>query len=136
MYRQAIVIILLSLAVLPFEGCSGNKTSGELPDVFPAPAAAVPTYDSASATVRVFGAIRFKGKPEELKPVRVGGSRYCVVNTRFISSQDVLVTDDGKLQNVIVYVRSGHEAGPTPLQPNRCCSISSTASMFPTCLRS
>ena len=109
MYKQTIVIVLFSFALLVFEGCSSNKASGKSPDAPPSPATAASTYNPATATARVFGSIRLEGKPEELKPVRVGGSRYCVVNKRFISRQDVLVTDDGKLQNVIVYVRSGHE---------------------------
>src|SRR5262249_21743426 len=43
------------------------------------------------------------------KPPRVGGSKYCVQNKRFVNRQDVFVTEDGKLQNVIVYVHSGYE---------------------------
>ena len=34
---------------------------------------------------------------------------FCVRNAKGMRSQEVLVTADGKLQNVIVYVRSGHQ---------------------------
>jgi len=39
--------------------------------------------------------------------IKPGGSRFCVQNARGITEQSVLVTKDKKLQNVIVYVRSG-----------------------------
>jgi hypothetical protein len=115
MNRQATVIVLLS-AVWVFEGCSSNKDSGEFPDV---PKTAASANDASTATARVFGSIRLDGTPEELNPPRVGGSKYCVQNKRFVNRQDVLLTEDGKLQNVIVFVRSGYEGRSytTPTEP-------------------
>jgi plastocyanin len=120
--------VVLSFALLVFGGCT-NKAPGRLPDAPPAPATSA-AYDIATATARVFGSIRFEGKPEELKPVRVGGSRYCVMNKQFISSQDELVTNDGKLQNVMVYVHSGYESRsytapsePVLLDQQRCVYV-------------
>ena len=50
-----------------------------------------------------------------MAPVRVGGSRFCVLNARGTTQQDVLVTDQGLLRNVVVYVRSGQK--PLPYKP-------------------
>ena len=53
-----------------------------------------------------------------MAPLQPGGSRFCVVNARGLTEQDVLVTKDGKLRNVIVYVKSGFE-GRTYSTPDK-----------------
>jgi len=80
---------------------------------------ATPEYSPASATGRVFGTIKFDGAPPVMAELKAGGSRYCVQNARGLTEQDVLVTKDGKLRNVIVYVKSGFEGRtyPTPAEP-------------------
>ena len=90
-------ILVLATAFGALVGCSGSNIS------------TTPAYDPATATGRVFGSIQFEGAPPLMEPLEPGGSRFCVINARGQTAQDVLVTKDAKLRNVIVYVRSGFE---------------------------
>jgi len=107
MFKRRLLILMLFSVIIP--GCgSGNAPSG--PASGPAlPSANPAAYDPATATTRVFGNIRFEGKPPVMSPVRVGGSRFCVLNARGTTQEDVLLTDQGLLRNVVVYVRSGQK---------------------------
>src|SRR5205085_9617192 len=65
-----------------------------------------------------------------MRPVRVGGSRFCVINGKGITREDVLVTDGSLLRNVIIYVRSGPPgltykapADPVVLDQQRCLYV-------------
>jgi len=102
-----VFVILLTLALVT--GCSSEK------QVVPT----VATYDPATATARVFGSIKFEGTPPELTPIHAGGSAYCVRNARGLVDEEVSVTSDKKLRNVIVYVKSGQESRTyqTPSEP-------------------
>ncbi|HET9131284.1 MAG TPA: hypothetical protein VFO86_10070 [Terriglobia bacterium] len=99
--------------VLVLAGCSSNA-----PLPLNDSAASATIYNPATATSRVFGSIKFEGKPPEMAPLKAGGSRFCVMNARNLSEEDVLVTKDGKLRNVIVYVKSGFE-GKTYSAPDQ-----------------
>jgi len=107
--------LLLSTVLIAAAGCSSNDTSSSLKDS----ASSEVAYNPSSATGRVFGSIKFDGTPPVMAPLKAGGSQYCVVNARDLTEQDALVTKDGKLRNVIVYVKSGFEGKtyPTPGEP-------------------
>lgn len=107
---------LLLLFVCVIAGCHGGKPAGSADT---SPGSALPAYDSSTATARVFGSIHFDGKAPVMAPVDPSGSRYCVQNTKGTTEQTVLVTKDHKLQNVIVYVRTGFEGRSyaTPSEP-------------------
>jgi hypothetical protein len=92
---------LAVLVLLILNGCTGGKVT-EAPAISDPPA-----YDSSSATALVSGSILFEGVPRKATPTRAADP-FC---RKFgpIKNEEVLVTPDGKLQNVIVYVRSGHE---------------------------
>ena len=74
-----------------------------------------PAYDPSSATGRVFGSVMFEGTPPVMDTIRPGGSRFCVVNARNLTDSSVLVTKDGKLQNVILYVKEGWQGRSYPI---------------------
>jgi plastocyanin len=93
----AVSLILLTLGSVP--GCSSEKQS----------VPAVAAYDPATATARVYGSIKFEGTPPEITPIHAGGSLYCVQNARGLVDEKVSLTSDGKLRNVIIYVKSGQE---------------------------
>lgn len=108
-------ILCFSIYVFAMAGCSGRSSSGTEPLSDKVAAA----YDPATATAKVFGSIQFEGTPPVMAPVEPAGSRFCVQNVRGLTDQSVLVTKDHKLENVIVYVRSGFEGRSyaTPSEP-------------------
>jgi plastocyanin len=99
MSQRSIVVSVVLLNLSLVVGCSSEKKS----------APAVAAYDPATATSRVFGSIQFEGTPPEPVPIHAGGSVYCVRNARGLVEEDVALTSEKKLRNVIVYVKSGQE---------------------------
>jgi len=103
---RKVLLLIAAMASCAVAGCGGGRPEAD----------ANPAYDPASATGRVFGSVVFEGTPPVMDAVRPHGSRFCVVNARNLTELDVLVTKEGKLQNVIVYVREGWQGRsyPTP----------------------
>jgi plastocyanin len=107
------LFLVLSIFVLVAAGCGGGGDGTGLP---PAPAGGGggstgtgPAYDPSTATATVTGSIMFEGTPPEMPLVQMAADPYCQQNFSGARSKEVVVTDDGKLEYVIVYVRSGHE---------------------------
>jgi len=115
---KRIAVLTVSTVLLTLAGCSGSNVP-TLPADDSTSSASAPAYDPATATGRVYGSIKFDGKPPVMATLQPGGSRFCVQNARGLTEQDVLVTKDAKLRNVIVYVRSGFEGRTyaTPGEP-------------------
>jgi len=99
MSQRSIVVSVILLALGFAAGCNSGKQS----------VPTVATYDPATATARVFGSIKFEGTPPEITPIHAGGSAYCVRNARGLVDEEVSLTSDKKVRNVIVYVKSGQE---------------------------
>ena len=130
MHRQT---ILLSIMFLAIAGCSAGESDTSAP-ALSGPVASAPEvpegdpYDPGSATARLSGSVRFDGTPPEMPFLEMGSDFYCNRNAIGTRDEEVLVTDDGLLSNVIVYVRSGHDdqlsyAAPTEpvlLDQERC----------------
>jgi plastocyanin len=104
-HRQVFSFIFL-ICVLSL-GCNRGSDSRVLPPPLDTPGKNV--FDPASATARVSGSILFEGTPPEMPFVKISGNPYCRRNAMGMKSAEVLVTPVGRLQNVIVYVRSGYE---------------------------
>jgi len=92
-------ILVLTLSMVILAGCHSADS----------PEPQTPKYDPATATARVFGSVKFEGTPPEPMPIRAGGSAYCVRNGHGIVDETVSLTEDNKLRNVVVFVRSGQE---------------------------
>jgi len=118
MKTKRIANLALFAALFAIAGCSDNNNVPSLTDKSSS-AASLPAFAPSSATARVFGNIKFEGTPPVMAQVKAGGSRFCVQNAVGLTEQDVLVTKDGKLRNVIVYVKSGFEGRSysTPNEP-------------------
>lgn len=99
MWKKIINVSIVLLTLVSLSACGSEKQS----------APAVAAYDPATATSRIFGSIKFEGTPPEIIPIHAGGSAYCVRNARELVDEEVSLTSDSKLRNVIVYVRSGQE---------------------------
>ena len=106
MKRMRMICFSLFAVLVAATGCSSNSPQLPLEE---SASTSASTYNPASATSRVFGSIKFEGKPPVMAALKPGGSRFCVINARSLTEEDVLVTKDGKLRNVIVYVKSGFE---------------------------
>jgi plastocyanin len=99
MSKNSIALSIILLTLGSIAGCGSEKQSSP----------AIAAYDPATATSRVFGSIKFEGTPPEITPIHAGGSAFCVRNARGLVDEEVSLTSDNKLRNVIVYMRSGHE---------------------------
>lgn len=102
-YRAAISMA----ALCTLAACGGGRPDPFGPDALPTPAA---PYDPASATARVTGRVVFEGAAPEMPVLNMASDFFCNRNARGTRDNAVLVTDDGLLQDAIVYVRSGHDA--------------------------
>lgn len=69
---------------------------------------ALPAFDPMTATARVFGKVEIQGKPE-VRPLQISRDEFCKRNGQKIFKQGALLSEDGLLRNVILYVRSGYE---------------------------
>jgi plastocyanin len=93
--------------LLVLAGCGGGgDDSSALPS---APGGGGTSYDSATATATVTGNIVFDGEVPEAARIQMAADPFCQSHNEGATSEEVLVTESGQLQNVILYVRSGHE---------------------------
>jgi plastocyanin len=91
-----------NLILLSFLAITACKNSSE-------DAIKTAAFDPPAATGRVSGSVLLDGKPPEVPAMRIGGDRFCQMSAAKIFAAESIVTGDGKLRDVIVYVRSGHE---------------------------
>jgi plastocyanin len=119
MHKSKLVLSILSVLVI-LAGCGGGDDSSGLP---PAPSGGAAgggaSYDPASATGTISGNIMFEGEVPAAARIQMAADPFCQSHSEGATSQEVLVTEDSKLQNVILYVRSGHEDAtyPVPSEP-------------------
>lgn len=99
--------VLMTLLILT--GCGNGDDSSGLPPTSVTGSGAGTSYDPASATGSVAGNILFEGDIPEAARIQMAADPFCASHSAGATSETVLVTDDSKLQNVIIYVRSGHE---------------------------
>jgi plastocyanin len=109
--RALVLVFSFALLTAGCGGGGGNEFS--LPEG--AGGGAVPTgpaYDAATATATISGSIMFEGDVPEMQRIQMSADPRCIeANPSGASSQEVLVTDDSKLQNTMIFIRSGHDAG-------------------------
>jgi plastocyanin len=104
-------LLVFALAV----NCGGGETTSNLP---PAPVGGgAPTFDMATANAGVTGKIVFEGTPPTPAKIQMTADPYCASHSTNAVSEEVVVNDGG-LDNVIVYVKSGLPAAtfPTPTE--------------------
>ena len=107
--------IFFAFALLVAAGCGGGDDEFELPPATGGGAAAGgPAYDPSTATGTITGSIFFEGTAPEMGRVNTAADPNCDPGVE-LRDQSVLVTGDSKLQNVIVYVNSGHEGASYPV---------------------
>ena len=108
MYKSKLFAGVFAMLVV-LTGCGGGgDDSSALPPV-PGGGGGGTSYDAASATATLTGNIVFEGEVPEAARIQMAADPFCLSHAEGATSQEVLVTDGGQLQNVILYVRSGHE---------------------------
>ncbi len=109
MYNKKALFLAFSIIVLVAAGCGGGNDTGLPPAPVGGGAGDGPAYDPSTATAGVSGSITLEGAPPEMVLIQMAADPFCQEGFSGARSKEVVVTEDGKLENVIVYVRSGHE---------------------------
>lgn len=109
MHKSNLLLSIL-FALLTLAACGGEDSSG-LPPAPSGSSGGGAVYDPASATATVSGNIIFEGEVPSASQLQMAADPFCLSHSQGATSEEVLVTEDSKLQNVILYVRSGHEGG-------------------------
>jgi plastocyanin len=108
MKTKRIMILVFSISVL-VAGCGGGNDDTLVIGGGGGPAG--PAYDPSTATAIISGSIMFDGDVPDMPRIQMTADPYCQEAAAGASSQEVLVTDDSKLQNVMLFIRSGHDEG-------------------------
>ena len=116
---QKRTFFLSVVSTLLLVACGGGGEGGLPPGAGSGASGGGPAYDASTATATLTGNIMFEGEVPEMPPIQMAADPFCLSHAEGALSQEVLVTDESKLQNVLVYIRSGHEGPsyPTPSQP-------------------
>jgi plastocyanin len=124
LYSLASKDVVTLVLMLLLAGCSNSggvnlPTKEKAEPATPSSSSSLPSYDPATATARISGSVNFDGKAPEQRALSVGGDELCKKNAVNIFKDKSLVTTDGKVRNVIIYVRSGYEGKSyaPPLEP-------------------
>ena len=100
------LVLIFSLALL-IAGCGGGGDDFQLPaGAGSGGVPSGPAYDPSTATATISGSIMFEGDAPEMPRIQMAADPYCQQTAAGATSQEVLVTDDGKLQNVMIFLRS------------------------------
>jgi plastocyanin len=101
---RASALLLIGVLVLPLAALSCSETRET------STSKATPTaFDPSTATARVFGTVSLEGAKLSLGSVTIRQDPFCQTKAKEILKRGALVTDEGILRNVIVYVRSGYQ---------------------------
>ena len=95
-------IAMLSIAVgMACSGSGGNETTAPTPDTSKGP-----VYTPTGNEGAIKGVVAFKGAAPEARKIQMGSDPVCEQKGQGATFEEVVV-QDGKLQNVFVYVKSG-----------------------------
>jgi hypothetical protein len=121
MHKRVLFVCSSLLVVVLAAGCGGGDTSSVPPP--PEGGAAAPaggaTFDMSKANGTISGKISFEGTPPPNEKVQMSSDPYCGKNAANYPTLETVQVSDGGLQNVIVYVKSGHPSATyaTPTTP-------------------
>lgn len=113
--KRAIVFVFA--LVLSVAGCGGGGDEFQLPAGAGSGIPSGPAYDASTATATISGSIMFEGEPPQMPLIQMAADPYCLDVAAGTTGQEVLVTGDGKLQNVMVFLRSGYDTGVAYASP-------------------
>jgi plastocyanin len=115
--------LVASLAAAFLVSCGGGNTSQNQQNAVPASSgaaapAAPPAVDPAIAAT-VSGKVTFTGTAPASAPIKLGSDPYCEKANPGLKTENEVVSKDGAVGNVFVYVKDGlgDRAFPAPSQP-------------------
>lgn len=101
-------VVAMSMLALFVAGC-GKKAEETATDEKPASGAAATPVDPGTVGT-ITGKIIFSGAKPAAKPIKMDAEPICKqAHSGTVNSEEVVVNDNGTLQNVFVYVKSGAE---------------------------
>jgi plastocyanin len=103
------IIAFVFALTLVVAGCGGGGSDELVIGGGGAPTG--PAYDPTTATANISGSVMFEGDAPEMPRIQLAADPYCQEAADGAVSQEVMVTEDGKLENVMIFVRSGHDEG-------------------------
>jgi len=106
MKRWTNLVLAAALAVV-FAGCGGKATNTEETAQPSGPANTGATIDQ-STVGSISGTVKLDGTPPAMKPINMSAEPYCSKeHSSPVTPQDVVASSDGKLANVVIYIKSG-----------------------------
>ena len=111
------------LAMLAAAGCSGGEGGGGAARPAPQPGATAPATsggEAATGTAAVKGMVKFEGEAPKAAKIRMDADPFCqkAHSGEAVTSEAVVVNDNGTLGWVFVYVKDGIQGSyPTPSEP-------------------
>jgi plastocyanin len=107
---KSVVLLVFLVTLSAGASACGNSSDGINPAITKEVAApTVAAFDPSTATARVSGGVLLEGPAPKTPPMAIGGDALCKMSATKIFAGESIVTSDGKLRDVIVYVRSGYE---------------------------
>jgi plastocyanin len=106
MKRFGTLFLIVTLATFLIAGCDRYKKKGEGEGAADAGSASKTPYASKGDEGTISGVIKFDGTPPNPKRIDMSADANCAAGGGGAMTDDVLV-DNGKLENVFVYVKGG-----------------------------
>ncbi len=127
MLRNTLSLSLFTCALIAAMGCGGGDSGSDSSGTSTTPAASAATTPLGSASVS--GTVTFAGSAPEMKPIRL--DKECRdLNAQAVHAQNVVVNENGTLQNVFVYVKEGLPAGYSFATPSEAVVFDQSGCMY------
>jgi len=92
------------MVIAASSGCGSSA-----PPPSPSPVSNAPLYQKELGTGRIAGVVKFEGAAPARKVLDIGGDPRCTAMHADAMLSEALIVNDSRLQNVIVYIKSGWE---------------------------
>ena len=101
-FRSLLLSAMVTALAVSISGCGGNKRSSE--DVPDSSSGGRPVDESVAGSVT--GAVKFEGTPPKARTINMASVPSCnSQHTSPATTEDVVLGDQGALQNVVVYLK-------------------------------
>ncbi len=112
MFSKRVVTWLALIGILALSVSCSKDQGSEGPTGGPSPEAAGPTWTPTGDEGNITGVVSFTGEAPKPRKIQMDSDPVCAQKNPNATSEDVIV-NDGKLQNVFVYVKGGPIEGKT-----------------------
>jgi hypothetical protein len=112
MFSKRVMSWLALIAILALSVSCSKDQGPESPKEGPSPEAAGPSWTPTGNEGNITGVVSFTGEAPKPRKIQMDSDPVCAQKNPNAASEDVIV-NDGKLQNVFVYVKGGPIEGKT-----------------------